>query len=182
VSRIVHQSAGRSRGALSDLLQHLMVAELLAPGQRFLVVSPWIKDVPVIDNRSGRFSNLDPRWGASLVRISAVLRTMLLAGTDVYLACRPGKDENRFVERLEGLAQADGSGVNLHIARHQDMFAANRRHEKALIADDWALQGSMNLTHSGVELNGELVRLTAAPEDVAELAAELMGLFQGAER
>jgi len=181
VSRIVHQSAGRSRGALSDLLQHLMVAELTAPGRRFVVVSPWITDVPVIDNRSGRFSSLDPRWGASLVRISAVLRTMLLAGTDVYLACRPGKAEDRFIERLSDLAVGDGSRSNLHIARHQDMFAANRRHEKALIADDWAMSGSMNLTYAGVELNGELVRVTSTPEDVAELAAELMGLFREAD-
>ena len=175
--RIVH-SAGRSRGALSDLLQHLMVAELVAPGRRFVVVSPWITDVPVIDNRSGRFSSLDPRWGASAVRISAVLRSMLLAGTDVYLACRPGKAEDRFVDRLTSLAVADGSRSNLTIARRDDIFTANRRHEKALIADGWAIQGSMNITHSGVELNGELVTVTAAPEDVAGLAAELMGLFQ----
>jgi phosphatidylserine/phosphatidylglycerophosphate/cardiolipin synthase-like enzyme len=178
--RIVHQSAGQSRGALSDLLQHLMVAEVLAPGRRFVVVSPWITDVPVIDNRSGRFSSLDPRWGASVVRISAVLRTLLLAGTDVHLACRPGKAEDRFVERLVGLADTDGSRSSLHIARRRDMFAANKQHEKALIADGWALHGSMNLTYSGVELNGELVTLTVTPEEVAGLAAELMGLFREA--
>jgi hypothetical protein len=178
MNRLVHQSARHSRGVLRDLLQHLMVAEVVAPGRRFVVVSPWVRDVPVIDNRSGRFSSLDPRWGASVVTISAVLRTLLLAGTDVYLACRPGKEEDHFVERLSNLALADGSSANLHIARRKDIFAANHQHEKALIADTWAIQGSMNLTHSGVELNGELVTLTSSPEEVAGLAAELMSLFR----
>ena len=76
------------------------------------------------------------------------------------------------------MALTDGSSANLHIARRKDIFAANHQHEKALIADTWAIQGSMNLTHSGVELNGELVTLTSAPEEVANLAAEIMGLFR----
>jgi phosphatidylserine/phosphatidylglycerophosphate/cardiolipin synthase-like enzyme len=50
-------------------------------------------------------------------------------------------------------------------------------HEKAMVADTWAVHGSMNLTYRGVELNGELVTVTTDPGHVAAITTELMSLF-----
>ena len=50
-------------------------------------------------------------------------------------------------------------------------------HEKALVADSWAVYGSMNLTYSGVQFNGELITVTTDPDTVATLATTLQGLF-----
>jgi hypothetical protein len=161
-------------------LETLFVAELMAPGSRLLVVSPWVSDFPVVDNRSGQFSQLDTRWGASRIRLSDVLRSMLIRGTQVNLACRPGPREDEFAERLESAAMADGSDSFLRLRQGTDVAFSDRAHEKALVGDSWALYGSMNFTYSGVELNGELVTFTTDVETVATMAAELATLFREA--
>jgi len=52
-----------------------------------------------------------------------------------------------------------------------------QEHGKALVADNWALHGSMNFTYSGVEINGEIVTFTTDADQVSTLAAELAPLF-----
>jgi PLD-like domain len=176
--RVIRRAANQSRVAVADLLEALMVAELLAPPSRLLLISPWISDFPVIDNRDGQFTHLDAQWGAARIRLSAVLRSFLVRGTRVYIACRSGSREDEFVNRLQGVAEADGTDSFLAFQRAEDKLR-DRSHEKALVADSWALHGSMNFTYSGVELNGELVTFTDDPPAVAELATELLPLFGG---
>lgn len=174
--RIIRRSSSQSRVAVGDLLEAVFVGELLAPGRRLLVASPWLTDFPVIDNRGGQFSHLDPSWGATRIRISGVLRALLQRGVQVAVATRPGIAEEAFLDRLRSGAEADGASSRLTL-RAADDPSRSWAHEKALIADTWALHGSMNFTFSGVELNGELVTFTDDQAIVAELAAELAQIF-----
>lgn len=174
--RVIRRAANQSRVAVADLLEALMIAELVAPPSRLLLVSPWISDFPLIDNRAGRFAHLDSQWSATRIRLSAVLRSFLIRGTHVYIACRPARREDEFVEHLQTVAELDGTDSFLTFQRAEDRFR-DRSHEKALVADSWALHGSMNFTYSGVELNGELVTFTDDESLVAELAGELLPLF-----
>jgi hypothetical protein len=68
--RVIRRAADQSRAAVGDLLEAAFVAELISPGSRLLVVSPWITDFPILDNRAGRFTHLDTQWGASRIRLS----------------------------------------------------------------------------------------------------------------
>jgi len=176
--RIIRRSSSQSRVAVGDLLEAVLVGELLAPGSRLWVVSPWLTDFPVIDNRGGQFTQLDPTWGASRIRISAVLRALIQRGVLVSVATRPGQSEEDFLDRLRSGAEADGSAARLRV-RAADDAGRHWAHEKALVADTWALHGSMNFTFSGVELNGELVTFTDDLAAVAELASELSSIFEG---
>ena len=176
--RIIRRAADQSRAAVSDLLEAVLVGELIAAGSRLLVISPWITDFPVIDNRSGQYSLLDPQWGAAKIRFSSVLRSLLLRGTRLSVACRPGTREDEFVTRLQTYAVSDGTDDLLWLQR-SDAVMRERAHEKALVADSWALHGSMNFTYSGVELNGELVTFTTDAATVATLASELLPLVSG---
>ncbi len=178
--RVIRRAADQSRAAVSDLLEAVLVAELTAPGTRLLVVSPWITDFPVVDNRAGRFSQLDPQWGATRIRLSSVLRSLLLRGVELKVACRPGTREDEFIDRLRVAAGTDGTNDLLVLQRHDDVLR-ERGHEKALVADSWALHGSMNFTYSGVELNGELVTFTTDVPTVATVRSELEPIF-GTER
>lgn len=178
--RVIRRAADQSRAAVGDLLEAAFVAELVAPGSRLLVVSPWITDFPVLDNRAGRFAHLDAQWGAARIRVSAVLRSLMTRGVAVSVACRTGPSEDEFIERLRLGVEADGTGDLLVLQRSDDVLRA-RAHEKALVSDGWALHGSMNFTYSGVELNGELVTFTNDGSTVATLAAELAPIF-GDER
>lgn len=176
--RVIRRAANQSRVAVADLLETLMIAELLTPPSRLLLISPWISDFPIVDNRAGQFTHLDAQWGTGRIRLSAILRSFLARGTQVSIACRPGSREDEFVHRLQAVAEVDGSDAFLSIQRAEDRLR-DRSHEKALVADSWALHGSMNFTYSGVELNGELVTFTDDPSAVAELATELLPLFGG---
>lgn len=176
-TRLIHRAAARPHRMIVEALQGLVIGELLSPGGRFLVVSPWISDVPLLDNRSGRFSALDNRWGATWIPLSAVLRSLLVQRVSVHVACGPGAKEDEFIERLLRAAHRDGCDDRLVVRRSPEGPTRVLDHEKAMVADTWAVHGSMNLTYRGVELNGELVTVTTDPGHVAAITTELMSLF-----
>ena len=175
-TRLIHRSAASPSRDIAECLEGLLVYELLNPGQRLLIISPWMSDFPALDNRSGRFTAIDPSWTATFVLFSGVLRAALQRGTYVRIACGPGASQNEFVARLERSASLDGTAGSLSVTRpprEHRVFS----HEKAIVADTWAVYGSMNLTYSGVALNGELITVTTDPGSVSEVATELLGLF-----
>ena len=75
-------------------------------------------------------------------------------------------------------ARQDGTEGSLSVRVSHLDAARFLEHEKALIADTWALHGSMNLTYRGVEVNGELVTISADPRHVAELSTTVMEMFR----
>jgi len=176
-TRYIHRLAARPHRLIGEALQGLIVSELLAPGRRLLITSPWISDVPVLDNRGGRFSVLNSTWGARVIRLSAVLRTLLEQQTTVYLHCGPGPRETGFVDRLKDAARRDGTSTRLHTRQSSHDPDKVLDHEKAIAGDDWIVHGSMNLTYRGIEINGELVTVSTDPAHVAAVTTELMSLF-----
>ncbi|GAA0426055.1 hypothetical protein Acor_54680 [Acrocarpospora corrugata] len=176
-TRHIHRLAARPHRLIGEALQGLIVSELLAPGRRLLIASPWISDVPLLDNRGGRFSVLDTAWGTRVIRLSAILRTLLARQTSVYLHCGPGAAQTRFVERLQDVARRDGTEALFHPRQSTHDPDTVLDHEKAIGGDDWIVHGSMNLTYRGVEINGELVTVSTDPAHVATVTTELMSLF-----
>lgn len=176
-TRHIHRLAARPHRLIAEALQGLIVGELLAPGRRLLIASPWISDVPLLDNRGGRFGVLDTTWGARVIRLSAVLRTLLTRQTSVYLHCGPGAPQTRFVERLRDVARRDGTEALFHPRQSTHDPDTVLDHEKAIVGDDWIIHGSMILTYRGVEINGELVTASTDPTHVATITTELMSLF-----
>ncbi|MEH0972214.1 phospholipase D-like domain-containing protein DpdK [Micromonospora sp. CPCC 205546] len=176
-TRYIHRLAARPHRLIAEALQSLIVSELLAPGRRLLIASPWISDVPLLDNRGGRFSALDATWGAQVIRLSAILRALLAQQTNIYLHCGPGAPQTRFVERLHDVARRDGTEALFHPRQSTHEAGSALDHEKAIGGDDWIVHGSMNLTYRGVEINGELVTVSTDPGHVATVTTELMSLF-----
>jgi phosphatidylserine/phosphatidylglycerophosphate/cardiolipin synthase-like enzyme len=175
-TRLIHRSAASPSRDIAECLEGLLVYELLNPGQRLLIISPWMSDFPALDNRGGRFTAIDPSWTATYIQFSGLLRAGLQRGTYVRIACGPGVPESEFVSRLERAGSLDGTAGNLstiRLPREHRVFS----HEKAIVADTWAVYGSMNLTYSGVTMNGELITVTTDPASVSEVATELLGLF-----
>ena len=71
--RTIRTSTSAAREELADALQGLFVAELLAPSQPLYIITPWISDVPLIDNRTARFSGLLPDLPQRWIRLSELL-------------------------------------------------------------------------------------------------------------
>lgn len=175
-TRLIHRMAASPSRDIAECLEGLFLFELLNPGERLLVVSPWMSDFPALNNRGGKFTALDASWTATFVPFSRLLRAMLQRGTSVRIACGPGDRETEFLSRIEQAASLDGTAARLSVTRlprEHRLFS----HEKALIGDTWAVYGSMNLTYSGVTMNGELITVTTDAARVATVATELLGLF-----
>ena len=69
-TRRIFKSAVTSQNLIRELLQMMFLGELLAPGgQRAWLVSPWISNIVLFDNRAGGFGTINPEWGNREIRL-----------------------------------------------------------------------------------------------------------------
>jgi hypothetical protein len=150
------------RHEIRELLQAIFVAELLAPGDRLWLVSPWASDLPLVDNRAGRFEPLLREWGPRVIRFSQVLGTLVRRDTLVTIVTRPGEAGANLVEHAR--ADLDSRGGDLRRLRAIEWEPL---HEKGLLGDGYHLSGSMNFTVNGVDFLDEAVLFDTDSESVA---------------
>jgi hypothetical protein len=156
MSRILHSRFCYRQ--LPDLLQTLLVAELIAPSNCLWLVSPWVSDIPIIDNTANTFLALEPSWPRSKIRLVQVLATLTSLGTTVCIATRPDLHNRSFIEMLASLADND------YLKLHQ----AEELHTKGMLTDGFFLAGSMNFTFNGITVNEETLIYETDPEIISE--------------
>src|SRR5438093_10234369 len=99
-SRQFLQSVADARNSVREVLQAIFASELLSPSRCLWIVSPWLRDVPVLDNTTGGFLALCPDLPRSEVRLSRVLRELLGCGTHVVIATRPDSGNRQVLDGL----------------------------------------------------------------------------------
>lgn len=151
--------------ALRDLLQTLFVAELLSPGPRLWLTFAWISDVELLDNSARRFAAIEPDWPSAPIRLSRVLDALLARGSHVRLIIREHAHNDYFIARLQSLKAHHGDQIDWRVGKDF--------HAKGLLGEDFFLSGSMNLTRSGISVNGEHLTLRTDPAAIAEQAEQL---------
>lgn len=161
-TRHIHKSSWRCQDEVKELLQAVFVGELLAPSLCIWLVSPWVSDIPIIDNRAGAFDAMDSTWGPRQLRMLDVLQRCLVVGTSVVVATRPLPHNRPFLDQLTLRAEEIGAADALVTCEAEDL------HEKGLLGDDFYLSGSMNFTYGGVELLEETVKFDTAEDVVAQ--------------
>jgi hypothetical protein len=146
------------RHEIPDLLQTIFAAEFLAPSRCMWLVSPWISDIPVLDNQTNAFLALEPDWAQQSVRLSQALAWLGRHGTTVHVATRAAHHNTTFLETLRSVS--GGGRIRVHIS--DDL------HEKGLLGDSFYLSGSMNFTHGGISTYEEVVHYFTAVDVVAK--------------
>ena len=174
MNRVIRKAQAHSSGEAFSLLAALMATELLQPSKCLWLISPWISDLILLDNSAGTYDALR-RWGTRPVRLAEILATLLSSSAAVVIATTPDPNNRRFVDRLLSLAKD---------ARHDDRLSvfedeSDMLHAKSIVADDFALVGSMNLTYTGVHLREEYLELKIDPEFVAEARISAFESFGG---
>jgi phosphatidylserine/phosphatidylglycerophosphate/cardiolipin synthase-like enzyme len=157
-SRHIHSRL--SSRQIPDLLQIIFVAELIAPSQYLWLVSPWVSDIPVIDNTANTFLCLEPSWYRSHIRLSQVLTTLAERGTNVNIATRNDIHNQRFIEQIKAKTEHQKLPLQFHITEEL--------HAKGILGDSYYLAGSMNFTYNGIIVNEEAVTYETSPEAIAE--------------
>ena len=146
---------------LRDLLQTLFVAELMTPGRRLWMVSPWITDIPVLDNCTGEFASLVPEWDYTPIRLSQFFNHLAGRMTEIFLVTR------------ENTTSPNASFANLMMdleEKHPERFHfrfADLVHEKGLLSESFFLSGSFNYTLNGISINDEVAHLFTIDETIA---------------
>jgi phosphatidylserine/phosphatidylglycerophosphate/cardiolipin synthase-like enzyme len=147
VTRQFLQTAADARNSARELLQLIFASELLMPSRCLWIVSPWLRDVPVLDNSTGSFLFLCPDFPRTEVRLSRVLRELLDRGTTVVIATRADAGNRQVVDGLQGISRADA------VVFHERA----ELHAKGIVGDRYSLLGSMNLTFNGLERLTEML-------------------------
>lgn len=165
-TRRIFRSAVTSQDVVRELVQIICLAELLAPGREVWLVSPWISDFVLLDNRSGRFDAINPQWQRREIRLVDFALQLMTNGTRIIVVTRPDSHNLMFLNRLGDRALEAGVGDHYHVLQRE------RLHTKGILTSGGLLLGSMNLTYSGLELNDESVYYETAMEAIAKARVE----------
>jgi hypothetical protein len=153
------QSAADSRNGARELLQIVFASELLAPSRCVWIVSPWLRDIPVLENTTGSFLTLCPQFPRSEIRLSQVLRELIDRGTSVVIATRSDPGNRQVIDALQGVTRQDS------VVFHE----RPELHAKGIVGDHYSLLGSMNLTYNGLERLTEMLVFQTEQADVEQL-------------
>lgn len=162
-TRRIFKSAITSQNLIRELLQMMILGELLAPGgERAWLVSPWISNIVLFDNRAGGFGTINPEWGNREIRLIEVMTNVMARGTALGIATSHDSHNDPLIDALTTAAHESGVSDKLLIVRRQHL------HIKGVLLKRGLLTGSMNLTYNGLELNDEMVVYDATPQTLAE--------------
>ena len=155
-NRIIHSR--QAHREVPALLQTVFSGELLAPSRCMWLVSPWLSDIPIMDNTASGFVQLVPNWPRSWISLSRVLGELADRGTEVLVATRPLPHNQAFERELEALGKS-----RIKVAHAENL------HTKGILGDSFHIGGSMNFTHNGLTANEEAVVYTTDASTIAGL-------------
>ena len=161
-SRQILSNAAYSRNHVAELLQAIFTAEFIRPSKTLWLVSPWLSDIQVMDNRHGGFSALLADSGQTSVTLSNALVRLASRGTEVTVVTRTGESEE-FLSAVRSQVELASGFRPPHLKSRDDL------HAKGLLGDDYSLLGSMNFTFGGLYKNNELIIFAQDLEQVADL-------------
>jgi hypothetical protein len=163
--RRIFKSQYTGIAALRELLQTMFIAEYLCEdrSKELWLVSPWISDIPLIDNRSAEFDTLNPEWGRREIRLSEILVLLMSRGSQIKIVTREADSNSTFLGQVTQLAAAFGVADCVRIG------IRNELHTKGILLSSSQILGSMNLTHNGLGILDELVEFCIDASELAEM-------------
>lgn len=159
--RQILKTSPQARNAVRELLQTIFAAELVMPSRHLWLVSPWIRNVPVLDNRTGTFSTLGNDLPRSEVHLAHLLRELVERGTRIIIATRPEPGNRQLLDAI-GLDAVNAHG-RIVVHERGDL------HAKGIVGDRFSLVGSMNLTFNGLDHLTEMLVFQTDPAQVEAL-------------
>lgn len=166
--RRIFKSQITGTATIRELMQNMFVGEMLRSGTEIWVVSPWVSNVVLIDNRSGNFDSLNPEWGRREVRLADVLISLTARGAEINIVTRDEESNKVFLSKLRDLVRQHGVESRVVVKIHNEL------HTKGILLSKSLLIGSMNLTYSGLTINDEWIEYSLDKEDIARTKLEFL--------
>lgn len=143
----VIRTSGSTGVRIDGILTTVLLAELMMPSRHLWLVSPWIGNVDVIDNRAAAYDSVFVDPSSRVYAFAEVLARITQSGGHLSLVTRPDPFNEIFLDRLGRQA----------VPERMQVICAEDVHEKTLCGDDWLMTGSMNFTYRGMSINDEIV-------------------------
>lgn len=171
--RHIRKGPMRARLDVQQALESLFVAETLFGSPEIWIVSPWISDVPIIDNRGGQFAHL-AALGKKKILLSEIL--IFLASRFETRVTVVVSDHEWASEFRTGLPRSFALAKMSHMLK---LIVASQfeLHEKSITTQEWQVAGSMNFTKQGIELRDEVVTIDNSSKSLAESIIDLRNRF-----
>lgn len=157
---------------LRELLQTMFVSEIVCTEGTLWIVSPWISNVVLIDNRSGNFDSLNPDWGRREIRLSEGMTALMTRGAKVMVVTRPLDTNEAFLGVLQEQVERQMLKDQLKVLKRETL------HTKGILLSRSLLLGSMNLTYGGLEIHDEFIEYCIDPEDIARTRLEFASYLE----
>jgi hypothetical protein len=179
VTRFVSTTSRQASREIRDLVQSALIAELVNPSRRVWLVSAWITDAPVIDNRGGELAALVPTWPEREIRLSEVLEELLSLGAHVQVVTNTHSGNGPFARTMRGVAESLTGDDQFRLSVDDALTTKEEEglHRKRLVTEHLVIWGSMNFTRSGMERNAEDVSLDVDGATVARAVNEMEQLY-----
>lgn len=156
----LHGALGQRQ--LCEVLGGQLAGLILQPEPLWLV-SPWLSDFPLLDNRAGQWSTLEPSWEQRQITFTEVLAQAVNSGCMLRLVTRDDGRSQPFIERLQG---------RLHPDVDFRLLTSEQVHTKGFLSSKFFLKGSMNFTFSGTNHNDEHLTLTSDTAVISDAMIE----------
>ena len=145
------------------------IAGLLIMPELIWLVSPWISDFVLLDNRSGEWDALEPSWGNREIGFNEVLARAVNGGCQLKLVTRGDSKNMAFISQLKN---------RLNNASDLKLLVIEPVHTKGFLTSKFFLKGSMNYTFTGANRNDEHLILTNEKNVISEAMIEFGGHYK----
>ena len=144
------------------------MAGLIIKPELIWLVSPWLSDFTLLDNRSGNWDALEPAWGSREVGFNEILARAVNGGCQLRVVTRDDSKNKGFVSQLKNRLD---SKVDMKILMSEPL------HTKGLLTSKFFLKGSMNYTFTGANKNDEHLTLSCDKNVISEAMIEFQGHY-----
>lgn len=165
-TRQIFKSATSAPKAAQDVLTLVFAHELCVPSEMLYLVTPWISNIVVFDNKLGEYEGLNPEWTLRDIRLIDVLVALASNGTRLVIRVRPDVHNKTFHTRLFSALRDAGLQDLCHWTESQAL------HTKGLLTDHVLLSGSMNFTERGIAVNDESLTVSFDARQLAQAKLE----------
>jgi hypothetical protein len=142
---------------LTSCLSSLLALELLYPSREMFIVTPWVSNVPILNNHYGQYRTISGGLNERMLGLRDILLLINDQGSTIHLMTR-GEEHNRtFLQDLPASIQTK---------------RVHELHDKAWVTDHFYLRGSMNFTYNGININSESIEVTTEEDAVAAAMVE----------
>jgi hypothetical protein len=152
-----------------DCLSSVLSLELMSPSPEFYLISPWLSNVVLINNRFGQFRAISRELSKDELGLIDIITLLVGRGTTVRIMCRPDHDPTQAF--LSELARLKRKNIEWRQTKHL--------HEKGMITAHCYLRGSMNFTYAGVNLNDESIEITDNQNEIFRAQQEARVSWEG---